>query len=147
MTLIRLSFFLAILSCVGCGNDPPPAPDLNAEAMRVMELEGEWMKTLQAGDIEAAMGFIGSDPRVIVPEAPMIEGRDGVRALMEEMIRNDLDYSWKPTGAVVAPSGDMAYDWGDSYIHMPDGSTLEGKYMVIWVKEGGEWKVAVDMVN
>ncbi|MCG8370262.1 MAG: nuclear transport factor 2 family protein [Proteobacteria bacterium] len=62
-------------------------------------------------------------------------------------LRLSLLYAWESIGAVVSPSGDMAYDWGRSYVHMPDGSTLEGKYMVVWVKEDGAWKVAVDMVN
>jgi hypothetical protein len=41
----------------------------------------------------------------------------------------------------------MAYDRGKSSVALPDGSVLDGNYMVVWVRENGDWKAAVDMVN
>lgn len=147
MPLLRLALLLAILSSAGCAPEPPPAPDLEAEAARVMALEAEWMAALHSGDIDAAMAFIASEPMIIMPDAAPVIGREAFQAVMQAMIDNDLEYSWKSEGAFVAPSGDMAYDRGTSSVALPDGSVAEGNYLVVWVREDGEWKVAVDMVN
>ena len=39
----------------------------------------------------------------------------------------------------------MAFDYGKVTVSMADGSTTESFYLVVWQKEGGEWKVAADM--
>jgi hypothetical protein len=41
----------------------------------------------------------------------------------------------------------MAYDYGTATTKFADGSVLEGQYLVVWIREGGEWKVAADMFN
>jgi hypothetical protein len=41
----------------------------------------------------------------------------------------------------------MAYDYGAATTILADGSTLQGYYLVVWVKENGQWKVAADMFN
>lgn len=55
--------------------------------------------------------------------------------------------SWRSDFALIAPSGDMAYDYGTASTKSADGSIVEGHYLVVWVKENGEWKVAADMFN
>lgn len=135
------------LVIAACGQAPAPTVDTAAEAARLMQLEREWMDALHSGDIDAAMAYVASEPMIIMPDAAPVIGREAFQAVMQAMIDDDLEYSWKSEAAFVAPSGDMAYDRGKSSVALPDGSILEGNYMVVWVREGGEWKVAVDMVN
>ena len=58
-----------------------------------------------------------------------------------------LEVSWESTAAFVSPDGNMAYDYGTTSMTLPDGSVEPGKYLVVWVKADGEWKVAADMFN
>jgi hypothetical protein len=41
----------------------------------------------------------------------------------------------------------MAYDYGTATTRMADGTETTGQYLVVWVKENGEWRVAADMFN
>jgi ketosteroid isomerase-like protein len=41
----------------------------------------------------------------------------------------------------------MAYDYGTASMTFPDGAVQSMKYLVVWVREDGEWKVAADMFN
>ncbi|HWC15420.1 MAG TPA: nuclear transport factor 2 family protein, partial [Terriglobales bacterium] len=56
-----------------------------------------------------------------------------------------------PTKIEVAKGGDMAYDVGTFELKMNDSSgnptTTSGKYVVVWKKEGGQWKAVADIFN
>jgi len=56
-------------------------------------------------------------------------------------------WTWTPEFADVSGSGDLGYSYGTYEIR--DGATLKetGNYLRIWKKEGGDWKIAVDLAN
>ena len=58
-----------------------------------------------------------------------------------------LEVSWEPTAAHVSASNDMAYDFGTVTIKTPEGRTQIGKYVVVWVRQDGAWKIAVALVR
>ena len=147
MAFQRALLLVVVMLIAACSRVPVPTVDPAAEATRLMQLEAEWMGALHSGDIDAAMAYVAKEPMIIMPGAAPVIGREAFQAVMQAMIDDDLEYSWKSEGAFVAPSGEMAYDRGRSAVALPDGSVLEGNYMVVWVRENGEWKVAVDMVN
>ena len=147
MAFQRVLLLAMALLIAACSRAPAPTIDPVAEASRLMQLEREWMEALHSGDIDAAMAYVANEPMIIMPDAAPVIGREAFQAVMQAMIDDELHYSWKSEGAFVAPSGDMAYDRGKSSVVLPDGDVLEGNYMVVWVREDGAWKVAVDMVN
>ena len=53
-----------------------------------------------------------------------------------------FDLSFAPEQIVVSSSGDMAMDRG-TYRLGPE----TGKYVVVWRKVDGDWKVAADIFN
>lgn len=63
------------------------------------------------------------------------------------MLESEDEVSWKSDFVYVSPAGDMAYDYGTATTRRADGSSIQGHYLVLWVKESGEWKVAADMFN
>jgi hypothetical protein len=67
--------------------------------------------------------------------------------LMSSETAEGVSVSWEPTSVVVAPSGDMAFDYGIATTVLPDGSRATGHYLVVWVREGGDWKIAADIYN
>jgi len=56
-----------------------------------------------------------------------------------------------PTSIVVSKAQDMAYDIGTFELKLNDAQgapmTIPGKYVVVWVKQGGEWKAQADCFN
>lgn len=114
----------------------------------IMGLERAWSRAFGEKDTVWIAEHLSSDVRIMPPNAEPLVGRDAVRAWWGEMARTEgLQISWEPTEAHVSASGDMAYDVGTYEMTLPDGSTDSGKYLVVWVKEGGEWKIAADMFS
>jgi ketosteroid isomerase-like protein len=128
---------------------PPaePAVDVAAEAAAIMQLERDWSAMFGAGDVDAIMNLHAADAVQFPDGMKAVVGQEALRASWEAFAAmEDLNISWEPTAAFVSPDGNMAYDYGTSLMETPDGA-VPGKYLVVWVKVDGEWKVAADMFN
>ena len=93
------------------------------------------------------MALMAGNTVLIMPGAAPVTGLEGVREATREMLASDDAVSWRSDFAVVSPAGDRAYDYGTATTTFADGSSTQGHYLVVWAKEGGEWKVAADMFN
>ncbi len=120
---------------------------LGPEETRIGELESEWSDMFGQRDLEGIMELMARRSVLIMPGAEPIVGIEDVRRATKAMLKSDDQVSWKSDIAYVSSSGDMAYDYGTATTKLADGSSVEGYYLVVWVKEDGEWKVAADMFN
>jgi ketosteroid isomerase-like protein len=123
-----------------------PAVDTAAEEAAIMALEREWSSRFGAGDVEWIVDIHAAEAVQLPPDAPLVAGTEAMRAAWEGMAAT-LEASWEPTFARVSPDGNMAYDYGTASLTLPDGSVQSMKYLVVWIREDGEWKVAADMFN
>ena len=123
------------------------AADVSKASEEIVDLESEWSKMFGANDLEGIMKMLAQDSVLIMPGAEPVIGAEDIRRVTQEMLASDDEVSWKSTFASVAPSGDMAYDYGTATTRLADGSEIQGHYLVVWVKEDGQWKVAADMFN
>jgi ketosteroid isomerase-like protein len=122
--------------------------DTAAEAEAIMALDREWSSAAEEGDLESVMSIHAADAIQMPPNAAPVVGAEALRAAWEGMINTDgLSVSWEPTAAFVSASGDMAWDYGTATLTSPDGTTTPMKYLVVWKRENGEWKVAADIFN
>lgn len=121
--------------------------DQAVEADLIKQLESEWSDLYGARDLDGIIGLLAEESVLIVPGAEPIVGPDAIREATRQMLESEDEVSWSPDFAYVAPSGDMAYDYGTAITTQPDGTTVQGHYLVVWVKEDGEWKVAADIFN
>ncbi len=125
-----------------------PIFDPLAETEVIMALEREWSARLAAGDVDWIVDLHTADAWQLPPGGEPIVGREALRAVWEEVVATEgLEISWQPTLARVSAAGDLAYDLGRATIRNPDGSEVPAKYLVVWVREGGRWKVAADMFS
>ena len=85
------------------------------------------------------------------PTSPPIEGAEAIAAVWEswsELPNVDIDFG--NTRIEVSSSGDLAYDYGwyTFDFDTDNGRVMDkGKYIVVWKKVGGVWKVAADIFN
>jgi ketosteroid isomerase-like protein len=136
---------VALVACQGASQDAATSGvDTAAEAAAIMSLEREWSAKFQEEDLEWIVNLHATNGRQFPPNAEPIVGREALRTQWEAMF--DLDASWESVEAHVSASGDMAYDFGTATIITPEGPA-PSKYLVVWVREDGEWKVAVDMFS
>jgi ketosteroid isomerase-like protein len=126
----------------------PAIVDTAAEEAAIIALENEWSTMYRAGDLDAISEILAENTILLAAGEPPVLGAADVLAATEEMLSAEgVEVTWSSTAAFVAPSGEMAYDYGTATTTLPDGSTVEGQYLVVWIKEDGQWKVAADMFN
>lgn len=123
------------------------AIDTAAEVVAITQLESEWSEMFGARDLDGVAALMAQNTVLIMPGSEPIVGVDDVRAATEEMLKADGEVSWASDFAFVAPSGDMAYDYGTATTKLADASIVKGKYLVVWVKEHDQWKIAAEMFN
>ena len=119
-------------------------PDPN----EIMELEREWCRRVQAGDVDWVIDHFASNGKQFPPGSGVVEGEANLREWWNGLGRTEgFELTFAPTEAHVSASNDMAYVHGTATIKTPDGNTQDAKYVIVWVKEGGEWKIAADIFN
>jgi ketosteroid isomerase-like protein len=121
---------------------------METESKMILALERQWCQKLQEKDIDWIVNLFADHGRQFPPNADPVVGSKALRASWDAMANTEgLKVSWEPAEAHVSASGDMAYDFGKGTITTPDGRVQAAKYLVVWVRQGGEWKVAVDMFS
>ncbi len=112
-------------------------------------LNVKWVAAFKAKDIATIESLLAPNALLLSPGAPAVQGAKAVAETWRgwsELKGVELTF-----GALrVEASGDMAWDYG-TYSFAFDGDkgrvTDKGKYIVVWKKIDGAWKVAADIYN
>jgi uncharacterized protein (TIGR02246 family) len=143
------------VSLVAAGSNPHTSPpDSRAAALQaVKEVEAAWIKTAGSKDPAKWASFFAEDGSGLYPGAPMLNGRAAIQAAMAQYM-SDPNFSLtpQPTRAVASKDGDMVYSEGTytMTVTAPNSNqpmTDKGKYVTVYMKIHGNWKVAVDTFN
>jgi ketosteroid isomerase-like protein len=118
------------------------------EAATIMQLERDWARKFGEKDVDWIVGIHLPNGRQFPPNAPPVVGTEAIRAAWQSMAETEgLKLEWEPTDVKVSSGGDMAYDYGRGTLTNPDGKASPVKYVVIWERHDGAWKVALDMFS
>lgn len=121
---------------------PTPAPDLRSVIRaRSDQFEADFI----AGDATRLVAnYYVDDPRVIMPDAPLLTGRETVTALFADLLK--VYAVCRLHQVEVHGSGDLAYELSEAVVTArdPDLAPLSVRYMIIWRRVAGEWRVAID---
>lgn len=143
---------LALLAsgCAGSASNAP-AVDAGAEERAIRGLDDQWNAAIARKDVEANVAFYAPDGAAMWPDAPAAKGTAAIRAAWTEMLKApNLKLVLTPEAITIAQAGDVATDVGSARvdIDMPQGHVTENvKYLVVWKKIGGAWKVQYDIFN
>jgi ketosteroid isomerase-like protein len=151
-TILSLTFATAALVLTACGGagpaaEAPPAVDTALEAETILELDLEWVQRYADRDMGWITALHAENAVQLPPGSDIIEGSAAIGAAWEAMAGVFPEVTWEPTMAKVSASGDMAYLYGQATGVDVDGNVIPMKFMEVWVKIDGEWKVAADMFN
>jgi len=149
--LSLLAAFL-LAACTPQPAAPAEPPDTRAQdEAAIRAAVKDWSSAAAAKDPEKFASFYADDAAVLLEGAPLISGKPGIIGALTPMMKDDPNFalSFEPTKVEVAHSGDLAYETGTYQITTTDAKTKKaiptgGKYVVVWKKIGGTWKVAVD---
>ena len=126
-------------------------PEMSADEQKIRELGQKWLGAVRAKDAVASAGFYASDGAMLNADAPLARGTAAVTAAWQRLLSmRNVKLTFASTQLIVSNSGDMAYDLGTYELSFDDDKGMVkdiGKYVTVWKKVGGEWKVAADISN
>jgi uncharacterized protein (TIGR02246 family) len=106
-----------------------------------------WGAAVAKGDADAIAALYTETAKAYPPNGPAVSGRAAIRELFAGMLASGIR-SVTLTATEVTGAGDSAQEVGTYVIKTPDGQVAdEGKYIVLWKKEGGGWKLHRDIWN
>jgi uncharacterized protein (TIGR02246 family) len=124
------------------------APSFAQDKATMDKLNAEFMAALQKGDTAAIGQMYAEDAYLLPAGAEMVKGRAAIRAFWTKATEGIGDF--KLTTLDVKPLGaDAAREIGTFTLTTKGQPPQEvaGKYVVVWQKVGGEWKLATDIWN
>lgn len=148
-TLHRVALVLS-LPIVACNRGAPERAV--ADSAAVAQASREYVNAWLQGDTAAALGRVSNDIHILISGVPDIVGAEATRKLFaDEMATYEVPLL-KLNHADLIVSGDHAIDIGTyEEIQMPKkgGAPVQnqGRFLTIWKKEGGEWRIMRYMLN
>jgi len=119
-----------------------------AQKAEIAAANAKWMEFFNKGDFDGIASLYAEDAIAFPPGSGMVKGRTGIAAMWKSMAEQVSDP--KVTTLDVKPLGpSAAREIGTFSLKTKASSPQEvtGKYVVIWEKVGGDWKLAIDIWN
>ena len=98
------------------------------------------------GDANAVAELYTEDAQVIAPGAPVAGGRAAIAAFWKKAIDSGVKDVRLET-ADVESSGDLASETGTVHLVGKDGAVTKDRYVVVWKRTKGGWKLLRDIWN
>lgn len=142
-----VSIILLLAACGTPAPEPPAAalPSGSQEGGAIVAQSRKWENALNARDIETLVGLYTSDARVMAPNAGMTSGAAGVRDAFGFMI--EAGWTGELRSLETRMAGDIAYNVGTYRLKAGNDQVDQGKFIEIWRKVNGEWRIASDIWN
>jgi uncharacterized protein (TIGR02246 family) len=141
---------LASLLVMG-GCTRAPAADVASDAEAIRALSRSWLAADQARDVERAVSFYADDAVELASNTPLVVGKEAIRSWYRSWLPlPNVHITFATVTVQVGKAGDLAYERGtyEFTTETPKGVDVDkGKYLTVWQKIGGVWKVAADMAN
>jgi len=110
----------------------------------------KFIEAFNRGDAAAVAALYVDDAKLLPPNSQMLEGRRNVQTFWQGVINAGVKADNLETLQVEA-GGDIAAEVGRyALTARPAGgqaATDNGKYVVVWKRQRGAWKIAVDTWN
>ena len=100
-----------------------------------------------AGDAKAVSQLYTETAQVIAPGAPVTTGRAAIAAFWLSSFETAPVKAMQLETLDLESAGDLAYETGKVTIVARDGATSSARYLVVWKREGGGWKLHRDIWN
>jgi len=153
MRLRDLSIFLLVFVFSSCSQPAPaspPKPDLAMEEKAIREADANWLKAAQARDARAEAVVFATDGVAYREHVDPLIGPAAYEAFTVKLYADNPKQigTWTTDAVQVTESGDLAVQTGQFHVTGigPKGDGEDrGRFVTIWKKVNGEWKVAHDI--
>jgi uncharacterized protein (TIGR02246 family) len=101
-------------------------------------------------DAKAVAAFYTEDAIAFPPGGEMVKGREAIQQMWQSTMESGVK-SLAFTVVDVGASGDLAHETGTALMNVQpagkDPTTASVKYVVVWKKQGNDWKLHRDIWN
>jgi ketosteroid isomerase-like protein len=126
---------------------PVTQPTLSPGTMELLELDNKFSDETVKGGGRVFASWFADDALTLNNGKQPTYGKANIAA-SATWGPSDYELKWQPLGAQMGPSGDMGFTWGhyDGRGKDKNGGevVLSGRYITVWKKVNGQWKVALD---
>lgn len=106
----------------------------------------QFMEAWKAGNAAGVANLYTEDAVFLAPHAKAMQGREAITEYLQGAINAGLKEIKLETVAF-DQHGDIAHERGQYELYTADGQVDHGKYMIIWKKQDGAWRIHWDMYN
>ncbi len=148
-TRISLVFVLLLTGCISVSNNDIQPGDAEPAIARAND---RFVSALRTGNVEQLVAAYSDSAVVLPPNAPAMIGRDSIRQFWTGFLGIGA-IDGKLMTENVTQTCDMAAERGRYELtitpRQPGAAAIHdrGKYVVVWRKIGGEWKMWNDIFN
>jgi len=149
-TLTLLFWTCIILS--GCNN--AVNMDIQSEKDDIQNLEDQWAVGFIANDVDKIVNLYATEAVSMSSEKPTLTGIQEIRKHIESMLSDTAlifnTYKYTIDIMEISASGDLAYVRGHDEVTMKtkEGTIQDkGRYIDIWKKIDGKWKIITMISN
>ncbi len=128
--------------------------DIQVEKDAILNLEDQWSVGFMSKDADHIMNLYSADAVSMSSEKPTLTGIKAIRESIETMLSDTTllfnTYKYSIDVVEISSSGDLAYVRGNDEITMKtkDGTVQDkGRFIDIWKKFDGEWKIITMISN
>jgi uncharacterized protein (TIGR02246 family) len=146
-----LAAFFAVVLMSGCSSSGPP-PDLAADEKAIRELAARWQQALLARDAATQAAMFAEDGVSYHDGQEPVVGPAAILAWEKKAVVNHPKAKITSTTKElrISASGDIAVQAGEGQLtdlgaNGEDHAVRKQRFVTVWKKVNGEWKVAHDI--
>jgi uncharacterized protein (TIGR02246 family) len=141
---------LLVAACTQPAPAVTPKPDVAAEEKAIRDRDAEWLKAAQARDAAGEAALFADDGVAYREHQDPFVGPAAVQAYGTKFYANNPkgNATWTTDAIRFGESADLAIQTGEyHYTGLgPKGvGEDKGRFVTVWKKVGGQWKVAYDI--
>jgi uncharacterized protein (TIGR02246 family) len=122
-----------------------PAPAADDVRSAIEAANRKWEAAADRGDGAAVAALYTSDAQLLPPKSDFVRGTQAIGRFWQAVFDSGVK-GVSLTTLEVESCGDTAHEVGKVELRGADGKILDqAKYVVVWKKEGGSWKLHRDI--
>lgn len=141
---------ILVLSSLAVMAQPKAKTDTKSDEQAIRSISKKWLELTKKHDNAGSAALFADDGMVFSMNKEPLVGPDAIKKHYTETDTKNpkMEADWSTDRVEVASSGDLAVEYGKYEIKGlgPDGKeTDKGRYVTVYRKVNGTWKVAADI--
>ena len=143
--LISITLMCAIITSCNPKTEGQ-AFDLNQAKTEIETVNKEFMDLFAKGDSVGLANCYTVDAKLMIAGAPAVTGRQDIQTAVHGMVNSGITKADIKTFDVWGTEALLAEE-GEVLLYVKDTQVAQEKFIVLWKKEDGKWKLFRDIFN